>query len=491
MNLIDEIKQLESSCKKLDLSEEEYQQYSNQITSYLRNYTNSLDKIKSWETNTDPSKEIYDFEIRENGYSMEEVLALYERAVNSTGLQPASGGHLGYIPGGGVPLAGFGDLIAGITNKYSGIYFGNPGAIRMENHLINWTAKEFGFEGDFGGNLTTGGSIANLIAVVSARDAHQIKGRDFEKTVIYGSEQMHHSLNKAIRIAGLGECIYRNIPLEENHHINTNFLEDQIKADVKNGLNPFLIIASAGTTDTGVVDDLEKIGKLSQEHNCWLHVDGAYGGYFYLLDELKPLFKGIEYADSLAIDPHKGLFLPYGTGMILVRKREHMLSSHYYIANYMQDAYKAPEEWSPADLSPELSRNFRGVRMWLPMMVHGTKPFVDGIREKRLLTLHLYKELQKLDFIEVGTQPELTVFAFNFKKQGLSLKETNHLNQTILDGLHEDGRIFISSTNLNGKFVLRSAILSFRTHLKEIEVLLDMFRLQAEKHGLTKTEVSA
>jgi len=486
MNLEDQLKQLEKSARKLDLTSNERKEYDTAIRDYLFNFLDELEGKNSWVADSEPSKEIYDFPITEDGYKLEDLLSLYERSVNSTGLQPASGGHLGYIPGGGVPLAGYGDLIAAITNKYSGVYFGNPGAIRLENHLIDWTAKQFGFTGEYGGNLTTGGSIGNLIAIVSARDAHNVKGKDYETTVIYGSSQMHHSLNKSIRIAGLGECIYRNIPLNENYHLDTGFLSNQIEKDKSQGLKPFLIIGSAGTTDTGVIDDLNKLSEISQQNNCWFHVDGAYGGYFYLINELTDKFKGIEKADSLVIDPHKGLFLPYGTGMVLVKNRKAMLHSHYYTANYMQDAYKAPEEWSPADVSPELSRNFRGLRMWLPLMVHGLKPFKDAILEKYLLTKYAYQKLKEIPYIEVGQEHELSVQTFRFWKENNSNEDLNKLNEKILEGLHNDGRIFISSTRIDDIYTLRFAILSFRTHKKEIDLILEMMEEQAIMFGLKK-----
>ena len=479
MNLEDQLKQLEKSARQLDLTVDERKEYDGTIRDYLFNFLDDLEGKVSWESDSDPSKEIYDFPITEDGYKLEDLLSLYERSVNNTGLQPASGGHLGYIPGGGIPLGGYGDLIAAITNKYSGVYYGNPGAVRLENHLIDWTAKQFGFTGEYGGNLTTGGSIGNLIAIVSARDSHNIKGKDYESTVIYGSSQMHHSLNKAIRIAGLGECVYRNIPLKENYHLDTDFLSAQIEKDKAEGLNAFLIIGSAGTTDTGVIDDLNELSEISKQNNCWFHVDGAYGGYFYLIDELKEKFNGIEKADSLVIDPHKGLFLPYGTGMVLVKEREAMLHSHYYTANYMQDAYKAPEEWSPADVYTELSRNFRGLRMWLPLMVHGLKPFKDAILEKYLLTKYSFQKLNELPYIEVGKEHELSVQTFRFWKENTSEEGLNKLNEKILEGLHNDGRIFISSTRIEGVFTLRFAILSFRTHQKEIDLILEMMDEQA------------
>lgn len=471
-----ELARLEKEVKELDEMSEYDKQAQQKVIDYINKYQKDLPGIRAWKENFKPSEEIYAFPVNDEGYPMTELLQLFDRAINSTGLQPASGGHLGYIPGGGIPMAAYGDLLGALTNKYSGVYYGNPGAIRLENLLIDWTAKQFGFADGYGGNLTSGGSIANLIAVVSARDAHEIKGKDFEKTVIYGSAQMHHSLHKAIRIAGLGECLLRDVPLDENWHLDTEKLKKQIKKDKKNGLNPFMIIASSGTTDTGVIDDLDAIADIAEKYKCWFHVDGAYGGYFYLLEMMKNKFTGIERVDSLVIDPHKGLFLPYGTGMVLVRNREHMLKSHYYLANYMQDAYEAPEEWSPADVSPELSRNFRGLRMWLPLMYHGIKPFKLALREKYFLTQYAYEKLKQMQNIEVGPEHELSIQTFRATKNGNTIEQDNQLNKELIDRLHSDGRIFISSTSINGVFTLRLAILSFRTHKKEVDTILVMIK---------------
>jgi len=472
--LIKELLRLEKEVKTLDEMGAQAKRDQRSIVSYINKYQWDLPSLKAWKENFKPSEEMSTFPVNDDGYPITELLQLFDRAVNNTGLQPASGGHLGYIPGGGVPMAAYGDLLGALTNKYSGIFYGNPGAVRMENMLIDWTAKEFGFEEGYGGNLTSGGSIANLVAVVSARDAHEIKGKDYEKTVIYGSAQMHHSLHKAIRIAGLGECILRDIALDENWHLDTKKLKKQIKKDKKNGLNPFMIIASSGTTDTGVIDDLNAIADIAEKYNCWFHVDGAYGGYFYLLEDMKEKFEGIERVDSLVIDPHKGLFLPYGTGMVLIRNREHMLKSHYYLANYMQDAYEAPEEWSPADVSPELSRNFRGLRMWLPLMYHGIQPFKLALKEKYLLTQYAYEKLKTKENIEVGPEHELSIQTFRAVLPDNSLEENNQLNKDLIDRLHKDGRIFISSTSIDGVFTLRLAILSFRTHKKEVDTILEM-----------------
>ena len=160
------------------------------------------------------------------------------------------------------------------------------------------------------GNLTSGGSIANLIALTAARDKYEIKNEKVEKSVIYLSKQVHHCINKAIRIIGLNDAVIRIIDLDENHRIDTKDLNKKIENDKESGLNPFLIIASAGTTDTGAIDPLDNIAEIADENNLWFHVDGAYGGFFILCDSIQEKFKGIEKADSLVIDPHKGLFLP-------------------------------------------------------------------------------------------------------------------------------------------------------------------------------------
>jgi len=471
-----EILELERSVLNLDLKDNRRTDFNEKVINYLNDFIDNLGDKNGFESDFSPSELIFNHYFNDNGYPIEEILNLFETAVNKNGIQPASGAHLGYIPGGGIPTAAYGDFIAAMTNKYSGIYFANPGAINIENHILNWFAELFGLNSDtYGGNLTTGGSIANLISIVAARDKHNIKGANYEKTVIYGSAQMHHCIHKAIRISGLSECIYREIPLEENFHLNIKALEKQLIEDTENGLNPFLIICSAGTTDTGVVDDLNTIGDLANKHNCWFHVDAAYGGFFHLLEEHKDTFKGIEKADSLVIDPHKGMFLPYGSGAVLVKDRADLLKTNYYLANYMKDAYLGHEHLSPADLSPELSRNFRGLRIWLPLLFHGTKVFKDALREKLLLTQYIYNEFEKLKFIEVGPKPELTVFTFRFISDN---NDTSSLNQQILERMHKDGRIFISSTKINKQVWLRVAILSFRTHLKEIDLLIEM----VEKH---------
>ena len=254
-------------------------------------------------------------------------------------------------------------------------------------------------------------------------------------------------------------------------------LETQIEEDKKNRLNPFLLIASAGTTDTGSIDPLDRLAVLSRKHKLWYHIDAAYGGFFVLTKDGKRRLSGIEKSDSVAIDPHKGLFLPYGIGMILVKNQKQLNATHFYQANYMQDTLSATEEPSPADLSPELTKHFRGLRMWLPLKLHGVKPFIYCLEEKLLLTRYFYQEIKKLGF-ETGPEPELSVVTYRYIP---SRGDANSFNKKLIEAVQRDGRVFISSTLLHGDFTLRFACLSFRTHLTTVDLLLKVIQKEVKR----------
>jgi aromatic-L-amino-acid decarboxylase len=471
--MIERIKFLQNIALQLEPSSETRSNLLGKIVRYADEFINNIYDIPAYVTTEDKGKGILDSPIAEHGSDIDSLIELIQRNVDRPGLNPASGGHLGYIPGGGIYYSALGDYLAAIFNRYSGIYFAGPGAVRMEHMLIDWMSEIVGLPKTAGGNLTSGGSIANLIGIVAARDAQNIKAKDFDRSVIYLTAQVHHSVDKAIRIAGLKECVHRYIPMDLNYRMDVLQLERQIAADKKSGLNPFLIIASAGTTDTGSVDPLTIIAQISKQNNLWLHVDGAYGAFFVLCDDGKKILRGMEEADSLVMDPHKGLFLPYGSGAVLVRDKQKLFDSFWYQANYMQDALKAQDELSPADISPELTKHFRGLRLWLPLKLVGVAPFRAALEEKLLLARYFYDEIKKIDGFEVGPFPDLSVVTYRYvPKNG----DANKFNEMLVKEVQKDGRIFLSSTMLDGKFTLRLAVLSFRTHLDTINLTLQILK---------------
>ncbi|HSB55352.1 MAG TPA: aminotransferase class V-fold PLP-dependent enzyme [Gemmatimonadales bacterium] len=415
--------------------------------------------------------------IGERGISIEQALDLIDECVVRPGGLPASGGHLAYIPGSAVYHSALADYLAAVTNKYAGISFTGPGPVRMEQMLVRWTADLVGYPAGAGGHLASGGSIATLAALATARDAHRLKGADLPSCVAYLTTQAHHCIEKALRLAGLAEVQLRYVEMDERYRMRPEALAQAIAADRGEGRKPWIVIAAAGTTDTGAVDPLDAIGVIAKREQCWYHVDAAYGGYFLLTQHGRTLLKGIERSDSTVLDPHKGLFIPFGVGIVLVRDVRPLAETHSYTGHYMQDALQDQHEISPADLSPELSKHFRALRMWLPLVLEGTRPFAAALEEKLLLARYFRERVGRLGF-ETGPEPDLSIVTFRWAPPGVTLERANQLNQAIVDGIRRDGRVFLSSTMLDGRFTIRLAVLNFRTHRASIDLALRVLEEQ-------------
>ena len=471
--MINKIKELEKLSRLLDPIESQRKKWNSEVLDYSNTFINNLDTSKAFIKSKENGKEIYNLDIEEQAIELGPLLESTTKNIDGVGINPASGGHMGYIPGGGLYPSALGDFIAAVSNRYAGVFYAAPGAVRLENMLIRWMCRLMGYPNNAFGNLTSGGSIANLMALVTAREVYNIKARDFERSVIYLSEQAHHSILKAIRISGLSEAQLRYIPLDENLKLSTSHLEKAIIEDKKNGLIPFYINASFGTTNTGTVDPLESIATIAKKHKLWFHVDAAYGGFFKLVHELDSKFKDIKEADSITLDPHKTLFLPYGTGAVLIKNKKHLLKAYHCLADYMQDIIGKEDEISPADISAEQTKHFRGMRMWLPLKLFGLKPFREALEEKLYLTKYFYDEIQKIAGFEVGPEPDLSVAIFRYVSKN---EDANLFNKNLIEAIQNDGRIFLSSTSINNVFWIRIAVVQFRTHLEQIDLLLDIIK---------------
>ena len=482
MTIAERLHRLEQQMRPLEPDAAQRAEWQQQVAAHAESFAADIESLPAFYTTEHEGRKLSETPIGEHPRDMQEVLGLIRDNLEHVGLNAASAGHLGYIPGGGILPAAYGDYLAAVFNRYAGMYFGSPGAVRIENALIRWMCRLVGYPSTALGNLASGGSIANLTAITTARDSKGITTDKVRHAVIYLTEQVHHCVNKAIRIAGLGEAVLRYVPMDERFRMDADYLSQQLEQDRADGLIPFMIGASAGTTDTGSIDPLDRLADLSEQYNCWLHVDAAYGGFFLLTDDVPhpeggtvdQAYRGIERSDSVAIDPHKGLFLPYGLGALLIKDVDALNASHYYKANYMQDVVAMPDEPSPADLSPELTKHFRGLRMWLPLQLLGVAPFKAALTEKLWLCRYFYQEIQQLGF-EVGPEPELSVCIYRYVPEH---GDTNAFNQALQRGVQRDGRVFISSTTIDGQVWLRLAVLSFRSHKRTLDLLLEVLREQ-------------
>ena len=471
--LEEEILRLEEQSSCLEPTAESREELFEEAWKYTQWFLHDLEETRMFSEDLTKLHLLEKVPISETGRPASDTVHLMHAAINTPGLNPAAPGHLGYIPGGGLFASAIGDYLAALANKYAGLFFSAPGAVKCENQLIRWSAEVVGYsKSSTYGNITSGGSIANLIAVTTAREVKEISPEKIRTSVVYYSSQTHHCVQKAFHIAGLGACRMRQIPLDKKFRMDAMALRNQITEDKSKGLNPFFIAASCGSTDTGAVDPFEVIADIAEENDVWFHVDGAYGGYFALVDELKSLFKGIERSDSIVLDPHKSLFLPYGSGIVLVREGKQLLDTFVYSAAYLQDVEGDINEPSPADLSPELTKHFRGLRMWLPLQLYGVAPFRDCLYEKYLLTQYFHEEVQKIGF-EVGPQPQLSVGIYRYiPKTG----DANEFNNKLVRAIKSDGRTFVSSTTIDEIFWIRIAIVNFRTHKRHIDNYLQLLK---------------
>ena len=270
--MIDKIKEIEKVSRLLDPVQEQRDKWNSEVLHYSNTFINNLDATKAYIDTDENGKDIYNLDITEQATELSTLLDGISTNIDNVGLNPASNGHMGYIPGGGLYPSALGDYIAAISNRYAGIFFAAPGAVRLENMLIRWMCRIMEYPETSIGNLTSGGSIANLVAIVTAREAYDIKARDFDKSVIYLSSQAHHSIQKAIRIAGLSEAHLRYIPLDEGLRLSVKDLEKAIIEDKEKGLIPFFINTSFGTTNSGAIDPMEAIAAIAKKYNIWFHL---------------------------------------------------------------------------------------------------------------------------------------------------------------------------------------------------------------------------
>ena len=448
-----------------------------QALEYLGPYLESLPEQAAWDLDdVEEAARALRGPLPERGLPARQLLPDLIERYATKGFNVAGPGYLAYIPGGGIPSSAVAGFIAEVLNRYVSVWTAAPLMAELESEVIRWFCEIVGYPSDAGGILTSGGSMANFSAVVSARHKH-LQG-SLEKASAYVTDQGHHSLVKATSLAGIPPGQVRKIAVDEHFRVRVDALAAAIEADREAGLQPFLICANAGTTNTGAVDDLPALAALAKQQEVWLHVDAAYGGFFALTERGKRRLVGLELADSITLDPHKGLFLPYGSGSLLVRQPAQLRAAHSIAADYMPAMRSEPEFVDFCDISPELSRGNRGLRVWLPFKLHGLAQFRENLEEKLDLAEWACAELKQLEGIEMVAEPQLSLLAFRLRKPGLQVPELEALNRDLLARINAHRRVYLTPTLIEGRFTLRICVLSFRTHMERMQECLEIIRAE-------------
>jgi aromatic-L-amino-acid/L-tryptophan decarboxylase len=382
-----------------------------------------------------------------------------------------SPGYLAYIPAGGLFPAALANFIADTTNRYTGIWQAAPALVQLEANALDWLREWMGMPVGTSGVFTTGGSMATFNAVLCARE--KSLGNDIRRGVLYTSDQAHHCVIKSAKLAGIMPDRVRSITCDAQFHLPVGALRAAITADRTAGLLPFMVVSNAGTTNTGAVDPLNDIADVCAAESLWHHVDGAYGAFFQLCDETRDVLRGIERADSLTMDPHKGMFMPYGTGALLVRDGNALRAAHAATADYLPDVPSADAFYDPSQHGPDLSRGFPGLRMWLTMKLYGTDVFRAAIAEKRALAVDAAARVATLPHVVMDAQPELSLFPFHITWPGATLAQEDDATRKLMANVSNRGRVMISGAVAGGRYVGRVCVLSFRTHAPQIDALIE------------------
>jgi len=381
-------------------------------------------------------------------------------------VETAGPSYLAYIPGGGLFAAALAELLAQSFNRYTGVSALSPGPVAIEHGVLRWLCGVFGLPGGASGLVTTGGSLATLAALVAAR--HDRLGDEFGDGTLYVTEHTHRCVAKAALIAGFRDGQIRTVASTTDRRMDLDDAARLIAADRAGRRRPFALVGTAGTTDTGAVDNLTAMSALARREGLWFHVDGAYGGFFQLTKRGRERLTGIETADSIVLDPHKGMFLPYGTGVVLVRDEATLRAPFASRGQYLQDLSDDEQLPDYADLGPELTRDFRGLRLWLPLHLHGVAAFRQALDEKLDLAAEAYETLSADPRIDVAWRPDLTVAVFSLRDGDEAAQ------QEWLRRINASGRIFLSSTRVDDRFVLRLCVLCHRTHADRIREAVDI-----------------
>jgi glutamate/tyrosine decarboxylase-like PLP-dependent enzyme len=362
------------------------------------------------------------------------------------------------------------DLLATGFNVFQGTWLGSSGPSQLELVVLDWFREWLGMPEGAGGLFTSGGSAANLVAVVAAREAAGWP----ERPVAYLGDQSHSSMARACRIAGLRESEIRSLPSDDRFRMDVDALEEALDRDVADGRTPVLVAANGGATNTGAVDPLARLADLCDARGVWLHVDAAYGGFAVLTPEGRQALDGLGRARSVTLDPHKWLFQPYETGCLLVRDPAELSAAFRVFPEYLQDTDLGGEHVNFGDRGLQLSRTFRALKVWMALQIHGRDAHADAVAEAMALARRAGRWIDDAEGMERTSEPSLGIVCFRIVAPGADWSEerVEALNRAVQDRVVSEGTAMMSSTRLRGRYSLRLCILNYRTRWDDVEATL-------------------
>ena len=488
-----------SLAQLLDPSPEQIRSWAKAAVELMAEYLGTIrDRCVYPSTSSGQIRDRLDSSLPEGPVNFDELLHTFQDTLLELSRHNGHPRMFGYVQAPGTAIAAIADLLASTLNANLTAWRSAPAAVEIERLTIDWIKQIVDFDRNAAGLFVSGGSMANMAALAAARRAKapaqiQNKGAQFcaQALRVYASEETHHSVVKAAALLGIGRDNVRLIGVDERYKINLDELVAAIEEDRAAGHLPICVVANAGTVATGAFDALPQIGEIARRFNLWLHVDGAYGGFAALAASARPLFASIEQADSLALDPHKWLYLPVDCGCILYRDPEAARATFAHEAEYTrvigQEADQAFAFW---DYGPELSRRFRALKVWMLLKGVGLHALSEAIEKDLACARNFEKLVQNSEDFEMLAPVELSIFCFRHlparlkcalvtasPSEGETIDEQlDAHNERLLLALQRDGSSYLSNARLRGRFTLRGCVMNYRTTLHDMEILLDDLR---------------
>ncbi|HET7442434.1 MAG TPA: pyridoxal-dependent decarboxylase [Terriglobales bacterium] len=457
----------------LEISSAQLHRLAEHITTMAEEYLGSLDSRPSFPPAAGVETErLFHITLPEQGIG-EAALSELEQVVRFSRAQ--NGRFFGYVLGSGEPVSALADLLASILNQNVTAWRSAPAAVTIERTVVQWLAQAIGC-GHFSGSLTGGGSAVNLMALAMAREASipsNERGLHANpQAMVYASDQVHMSIPKAVALLGVGREHLRLVRTDDSYRMIPAELERAILQDEKSGKILMAVVASAGTVNTGAIDDLTEVARIARSHGAWFHVDGAYGALAAIAVPQK--FKGLNLADSISLDPHKWLYQPLDCGCLLYRDSAAARTAFAHTGDYAKALSTDPVEgFAFFEESLELSRRFRALKLWLSVRYHGIAAFRNAIQKDLDHAQRLAAAIRNHPELELLAPVELSALCFRYKgAAGQNEEDLNHLNAEILRRVVQRGRVYLSNASLRGKFCLRACIVNHRTTDADIDAIV-------------------
>ena len=462
----------------LDPTPDEIGDWGNSVIQLMAEYLGGLRDHKVYRhISSRDIRDSLDPALPTKGIDFDALLKVFRENIIPFSRQNAHPRMFGYVQSPGTPLAAFADLLASTLNANLTVWRSAPAPVELERLTIDWIRQILGFNAQAGGLFVSGGSMANLAAIAAARQA---KDDSSGRLRIYASSETHFSIAKATALLGIGRENVRFVAVDECFKIRVDDLVAKITADLEAGYLPFCVVANAGTVNTGAVDPLAEIREIADRFQLWMHVDGSYGAFAVLAKSAREFFAGLKRADSIALDPHKWLYLPVDVGCVIYRAPEIARAAFAHEAEYTRIiGEKADEAFAFWDYGPELSRRFRALKVWMLLKGVGLDSLGEAIESNLACARYLESMVRASDDFEMVAPVELSIFCFRHVPVQLRNKSPQAIdafNERLLIALQRDGSSYLSNATLAGRFALRGCVLNYRTTLRDMEILLDDLR---------------